>query len=136
MKIWFRNWTLPTLTTCRSAPPPHLKKSRFPVLVQNYTRCSETNKKYIFPILIFWVINDFVLNFQMFLTDQKGTKCLKRFAMFWNGFLYSWVLFLCNFQFMSYSQFRILPSLCIQDLENFRHFFYVMGLGTPKSPVL
>ena len=60
-----------------------------------------------YATFIFWTMVDSVLNFQMFLTYQRCKKkcCLKRCAMFWNGFLSSWVSFCTIFSFWDIADF-------------------------------
>ena len=57
-----------------SRPPIPFKKIRFHFLVQNDARCSEANEKSILRLLWFFLVFDFIHNFQVFLPNKNGKK--------------------------------------------------------------
>ena len=86
-----------------------------------------------FPILIFWVIDDFVHNFQLFLTNQKWKKNVMR--NLWNGFLSSWVLFvkILVFELWSILYFTFVVH---SGLNQFRNLNILREFRSLKAPFL
>ena len=79
----------------------------------------------IFVFLILWVINAFVRNFQVFLTDPNKIRHLKRCAMFWIGFSYSWFFFcaiLCFWDEVDFV-FNSMVNIVLTTYENLEENF-------------
>ena len=78
---------------------------------------------------IFWVINDFVHNFQLFSTNQKNVFAyFIRCAMFWIGFIYSWVVFL---RFLVFETWSILYFTFVFHSGHF--VFYILYFQHPTG---
>jgi len=126
--VWFKVKSGPSqLPICRPLPPPLTPALRNGHICMKEAQCAEANEKSILQFLVFELLSEFLTYFDYLTKIAKINFCLRRWAMFWNGFMYSLDSF-AIFSFWDMVNFVLkMPS----ELETLRTWFRNANQGYP-----